>query len=96
MLTTSVLAGSRRELWTAGPKTAFPIAGSAARRTRIRDWLGGWHLGIQPSEQNIRIIRTALDGGLNFLDNAGDYNDGASEPAGQGVTRRPTARRPSS
>src|SRR5207247_5636013 len=28
---------------------------------------------------SIRIIRSALDRGLNFLDNSWDYNDGASE-----------------
>jgi predicted aldo/keto reductase-like oxidoreductase len=42
--------------------------------------LGGYHIGIQPDEQeSIRIIRTALDNGINFLDNCWDYNDGASE-----------------
>ena len=42
--------------------------------------LGGYHLGSQKDEQeSIRIIRTALDEGINFLDNCWDYNDGASE-----------------
>ena len=42
--------------------------------------LGGYHIGMQSDEQeNIRIIRTAIDGGINFLDNCWDYNDGASE-----------------
>jgi predicted aldo/keto reductase-like oxidoreductase len=42
--------------------------------------LGGYHLGMQDSEQeSIRIIRGALDNGINFLDNSWDYNDGASE-----------------
>jgi aryl-alcohol dehydrogenase-like predicted oxidoreductase len=42
--------------------------------------LGGYHLGMQKDEQeSIRIIRTALDGGINFLDNSWDYNDGQSE-----------------
>jgi aryl-alcohol dehydrogenase-like predicted oxidoreductase len=43
--------------------------------------LGGWHLGFaQLDEQlSIRIIRTAVDRGINFLDNSWDYNDGASE-----------------
>jgi len=27
----------------------------------------------------IRIVRSAIDGGINFLDNCWDYNDGASE-----------------
>ena len=43
--------------------------------------LGGFHLGKpELSEaQAIRIIRTAIDAGLNFLDNSWDYNRGASE-----------------
>ncbi len=42
--------------------------------------LGGYHIGIQRDEQeSIRIIRTAIDSGINFLDNCWDYNDGASE-----------------
>src|ERR1700740_1530516 len=42
--------------------------------------LGGYHLGMQKDEQeSIRIIRTALDSGINFLDNSWDYNDGESE-----------------
>ena len=42
--------------------------------------LGGYHIGIQSDEQeSIRIIRTAIDNGVNFMDNSWDYNGGASE-----------------
>jgi predicted aldo/keto reductase-like oxidoreductase len=42
--------------------------------------LGGYHIGMQSDEQeSIRIIRTALDEGINFLDNCWDYNGGTSE-----------------
>jgi aryl-alcohol dehydrogenase-like predicted oxidoreductase len=42
--------------------------------------LGGYHIGMGSDEQeSIRIIRTALDGGINFLDNCWDYNGGVSE-----------------
>jgi aryl-alcohol dehydrogenase-like predicted oxidoreductase len=42
--------------------------------------LGGYHIGMQSDEQeSIRIIRTALDHGINFLDNCWDYNGGQSE-----------------
>ncbi len=43
--------------------------------------LGGFHLGQpQVSEaEAIRIVRTAVDRGINFLDNSWDYNNGASE-----------------
>lgn len=41
--------------------------------------LGGYHIGIPSEEEGIKIIRTALDGGMNFLDNCWDYHNGASE-----------------
>jgi aryl-alcohol dehydrogenase-like predicted oxidoreductase len=42
--------------------------------------IGGYHLGLPRDEQeSIRIVRRALDHGLNFLDNCWDYNDGNSE-----------------
>jgi len=42
--------------------------------------LGGYHIGLQKDEEeSIRIIRTAVDRGINFLDNCWDYNDGVSE-----------------
>ena len=42
--------------------------------------LGGWHLGVPESDEAaIRLVHTALGAGINFLDNAWDYNDGLSE-----------------
>jgi len=42
--------------------------------------LGGFHIGMQSSEQeSIRIVRTAIDHGVTFMDNCWDYNDGVSE-----------------
>lgn len=43
--------------------------------------LGGFHLGKPdlPEAESVRIIRTAIEGGINFLDNSWDYNDGRSE-----------------
>jgi uncharacterized protein len=42
--------------------------------------VGGFHLS-KPSDPQlaIRIVRTALDNGINFLDNSWDYGDGESE-----------------
>ncbi len=53
-------------------------------RTRVKVsliGLGGWHLGFDYLDEqlSIRIIRTAIDNGINFMDNCWDYNDGASE-----------------
>ncbi len=42
--------------------------------------LGGFHIGMQSDpEESIRIIRTAVDHGITFMDNCWDYNDGESE-----------------
>jgi aryl-alcohol dehydrogenase-like predicted oxidoreductase len=42
--------------------------------------LGGYHLARQSTpEESIRIIRTGIDEGINFLDNCWDYNGGESE-----------------
>jgi aryl-alcohol dehydrogenase-like predicted oxidoreductase len=43
--------------------------------------LGGWHLGLPAVSEDlaIRVVRTALDRGINFLDNSWDYFNGLSE-----------------
>ena len=43
--------------------------------------LGGWHLGLPTVDEklSLRIVRTAIDRGVNFMDNSWDYNEGASE-----------------
>ena len=42
--------------------------------------LGGYHLAKQSDpDESIRIIRTGIDEGVNFLDNCWDYNAGESE-----------------
>jgi len=42
--------------------------------------LGGAHIGMQDDEKDsIQIIRTAIDNGINFMDNSWDYNNGNSE-----------------
>jgi predicted aldo/keto reductase-like oxidoreductase len=42
--------------------------------------LGGFHIGIpSTAAEGIRIIRTAIDNGINFMDNAWDYRGGECE-----------------
>ena len=43
--------------------------------------VGGWHLGLKHVDEQlaIRIVRSAIDRGINFLDNSWDYSEGASE-----------------
>ncbi len=82
MLTTSLLAGvAGPELWAAGDENGIPYRklGRTGERVSLVG-LGGYHIGMQSDEQeSIKIIRTALDSGINFLDNCWDYNDGHSE-----------------
>jgi len=43
--------------------------------------LGGWHLGLPHVDEplSIRIVRSAIDRGITFMDNSWDYNEGTSE-----------------
>src|SRR4051812_36304133 len=41
--------------------------------------LGGFHIGNPPEAEGIRIIRSAIDRGITFMDNCWDYHDGDSE-----------------
>jgi predicted aldo/keto reductase-like oxidoreductase len=42
--------------------------------------LGGYHMAVTNDPlESIRIVRTAIDGGINFMDNCWDYHDGESE-----------------
>ncbi len=64
-----------------GATNSFPyrVLGHTGERVSLIG-VGGYHLGHTSDEQEaIRIVRTALDNGVNFLDNCWDYNDGVSE-----------------
>jgi aryl-alcohol dehydrogenase-like predicted oxidoreductase len=42
--------------------------------------LGGYHIGKGPdAEASVKLIRSAIDSGITFMDNCWDYNDGLSE-----------------
>ncbi|WNG51854.1 aldo/keto reductase [Archangium minus] len=43
--------------------------------------IGGWHLGLPKVDEKLalRIVRDAIDRGINFMDNCWDYNEGLSE-----------------
>jgi predicted aldo/keto reductase-like oxidoreductase len=58
----------------------YRLLGSTGERVSAIG-LGGWHLGLPTvAEQlSLRIVRSAIDRGLNFMDNSWDYNEGASE-----------------
>ena len=58
----------------------YRVLGSTGERVSAIG-LGGWHLGLQHVDEplSIRIVRDAIDRGINFMDNSWDYNEGASE-----------------
>ena len=41
--------------------------------------LGGYHIGNPSEAEAIKIVRTAADNGITFMDNCWDYHDGESE-----------------
>ncbi len=54
--------------------------GSTGEKVSAID-LGGWHLGLKHVDEQlaIRIVRSAIDRGITFMDNSWDYNGGSSE-----------------
>src|SRR4029078_13446836 len=75
------MAGVSRNSWGAETREGVPYRTLGRTGDTVSMvGLGGYHIGSQSSEQeSIRIIRTAIDNGINFLDNCWDYNEGASE-----------------
>ena len=41
--------------------------------------LGGFHIGVPSEPEGIRLIHSAIDNGITFMDNAWEYNDNDSE-----------------
>ncbi len=77
----TLAAGAEKMSWAAETAGEVPrrILGRTGEKVSMVG-LGGYHIGSQKDEQeSIRIIRTALDSGINFLDNCWDYNNGDSE-----------------
>lgn len=72
-------AAGRGEAEEASSGMIYRILGKTGERVSAIG-LGGFHIGIQSDPQeSIRIIRTAIDHGITFMDNCWDYNDGESE-----------------
>jgi predicted aldo/keto reductase-like oxidoreductase len=62
------------------PEMIYRVLGSTGERVSAIG-VGGWHLGSEKVDEqlSVRIVRTAIDRGINFLDNCWDYNEGVSE-----------------
>src|SRR6478672_3176436 len=58
----------------------YRVLGSTGERVSAIG-LGGWHLSLPHVDEqlSLRIVRTAIDRGITFMDNSWDYNDGVSE-----------------
>ena len=67
---------------TSTPSTDMPyrVLGHTGERVSAVG-LGGWHLAFPKLDEQaaIRIIRTAIDRGITFMDNSWDYWEGESE-----------------
>src|SRR5467141_2406573 len=77
----TLAVGAEKMAWAADAKAEVPrrALGRTGEKVSMVG-LGGYHIGSQKDEQeSVRIIRTALDSGINFLDNCWDYNSGDSE-----------------
>lgn len=65
---------------TSHPEMLYRVLGSTGEKVSAIG-VGGWHLGVKYIDEqlSLRIVRTAIDRGINFMDNCWDYNEGASE-----------------
>jgi predicted aldo/keto reductase-like oxidoreductase len=80
-LATTLVMPAALQALAAEPRNGIPYRklGRTGKQVSLVG-IGGFHLGGKPTEDEaIRIVRTALDNGVNFLDNCWDYNDGRSE-----------------
>src|SRR5438128_9967892 len=79
---TGIAAGMGAHGWAAEAKSGEMIYRALGRTGEKVSaiGLGGFHIGVPQDEQaGIRIIRSAIDRGIHFMDNCWDYHDGGSE-----------------
>ena len=79
-VTAGVVLGSASISWGAETRNEMPVRPLGSTGEKISALgLGGYHIGNPAEDEGIRIIRTAIDRGINFMDNSWDYHDGGSE-----------------
>lgn len=80
-LATGVAVTASPQVWAAEAKEEMPYRTLGRTGEKVSAiGLGGYHIGIPPEEQEgIRLIRSAIDRGINFMDNCWDYHAGDSE-----------------
>ncbi len=79
---TGVAVGLGAQAWSAESKTGdmmYRTLGRSGEKVSAIG-LGGYHIGVPKDEaEGIRIIRSAVDRGITFMDNCWDYHNGGSE-----------------
>jgi predicted aldo/keto reductase-like oxidoreductase len=77
---TGIAVGAGTRIWASETKNDIPYRPLGRTGEKISAiGLGGYHIGIPSEQEGIRIIRSAVDRGINFMDNCWDYHDGDSE-----------------
>jgi len=79
-IATGVIAAAGPRAWTAEGTSEVPMRQLGRTGEKVSCiGLGGSHIGkVEDERESIRIMRTAIDRGLTFMDNSWDYNDGDS------------------
>ena len=78
---TGLAVGAGAQAWGAESQTSgmiYRTLGRTGEKTSAIG-LGGYHIGVPPEQEGIRIIRAAIDRGITFMDNCWDYHEGGSE-----------------
>lgn len=79
---TGVAVGLGDQTWAAESKSGdmfYRVLGRTGEKVSAVG-LGGFHIGVpKDEEEGLRIIRTAIDRGITFMDNCWDYHNGGSE-----------------
>ncbi len=80
-LATGATLAAGPQLWSAETKNEMPLRPLGRTGEKVSAiGLGGYHIGTQWNEGlSTRIIRSAIDRGITFMDNCWDYNGGESE-----------------
>jgi aryl-alcohol dehydrogenase-like predicted oxidoreductase len=77
-IATGVLAAAGPRVWAAPGQGEVPLRQLGRTGEKVSCiGLGGSHIGkVEDEQESIRIMRSAIDRGLTFMDNSWDYNDG--------------------
>lgn len=80
-IASSVVIAAGSQSWAAESTNEMPQRALGRTGEKVSALgLGGSHIGkVEDEAESIRIMRSAIDRGLTFMDNSWDYNDGVSE-----------------